>query len=138
MAIVEHLTDLALEHNESRDKGDGIGNHHGSIVDDVAIEAPTGDSDAEQQIHPQRDRRGVPCPYGFDRLGKKTQGRQRGGQVTEQSDSWGMGHGKRKHCVRPSCRMQRVRPRAHREMIGMKIILRELQDFPLAGLVLKI
>jgi hypothetical protein len=48
MAIVKHLTDLALQHNESRDKGDGIGHHHRTIVDDEAIKAPTGDADTEQ------------------------------------------------------------------------------------------
>ena len=111
MAIVKHLTDLALQHNESRDKGDGIGHHHGTIVDDEAIKAPTGDADTEQQIHPQRDRCGVPCPYGFDRLGEKTQGRQCGGQVTEQSDSRGVGHGMEKLRGPTSCRIEWARPR---------------------------
>lgn len=47
MAIVKHVADLALKHHNGRHKGDGIGNHHGTILDDEAIKAPTGNSDTQ-------------------------------------------------------------------------------------------
>jgi hypothetical protein len=44
-------------------------------------------------------------------LGEKTQGRQCGGQVTEQSDSRGVGHGMEKLRGPTSCRIEWARPR---------------------------